>query len=137
MYDPDDIELTGNILLGNGQIYTFGRWQPDILSHVLEICRRYDDDELSNTFCLLFYIQLSPLNPAAVLAAAAMPANLVQQMDNVGGAGYSLMLMTHSYEDSAMFVPSFGNCFVKSLKYLGYKLRSQAKDGSGLISRQE
>ncbi len=83
---------------------------------MLEICRRYDDDELSNTMCMLFYIQLAPANPAAVLAAAAVPpADLVEEMDNVGGAGFSLMLLTQSYEDDAIFIPSFGNCFVKSL----------------------
>ena len=138
MFDPDDIELTGNVLLGNGQFYTFGRWQPDTLSHVLEICRRYDYDELSNTVCMLFYVQLSPVNPAAVLAAAAVPsADLVEQMDNVGGAGFSLMLLTQPYKDDAMFIPSFGNCFLKSLRYLGYKLRSQAKDGPGVTTTRQ
>ncbi len=109
--------FTGYIT-GNGRLFGFGRYYPQSLQDVLDQLDKYNIGPEEAVVVRGYFqdgggfIRQHPHGPF-------MPIHQLHLQDT-GGIGGSVHLMTHSVDTLYMYNPSFGDCFRKCLRYVGF-----------------
>ncbi len=109
--------FTGYIT-GNGRLFGFGRYYPQSLQDVLDQLDKYNIGPEEAIVVRGYFqdgggfIQQHPHGPF-------MPIHQLHLQDT-GGIGGSVHLMTHAVDTLYTYNPSFGDCFRKCLRYAGF-----------------
>ena len=109
--------FTGYIT-GNGRLFGFGRYYPQSLQDVLDQLDKYNIGPEEAVVVRGYFqdgggfIRQHPNGPF-------MPIHQLHLQDT-GGIGGSVHLMTHAVDTLYTYNPSFGDCFRKCLRYVGF-----------------